>query len=392
MQYKILTTQYTEKRRSGLASIRRIRSACVGLLLALGAMPLLAQPLLDCPLRDTLYSADIPVIDLLLNDRARALVDEFYPGIFAKLPPRMLRTEAPSFGAIISLDSLVDMVRMSKDKLPELNARLAELEVTDADRRARCARYDNDDPGFKLGDEAIQVLVFDKINGFDHGPSVTAATDAIRKLAGELGWGVAVTNKGGAFRPANLSKFDVVVWNNNSGDVLTLSQRDAFENYIRNGGGFLGIHGSGGDSVYFWDFYVDKLIGASFIGHPADPQFQDADLHVEASPSGIAESLVSGWTMNDEWYSFAESPRNKGVDVVLTIDESTYVPEGYGAQNLRMGVDHPIVWSQCVGKGRAMYSAIGHRPEVYQVAENMMLLKGGLVWTAGQGKTRCAIE
>lgn len=347
--------------------------------------------ILDCPLRDTPFSVETPVLDLLLSPAARAVVEEQYPGALDKLPPQIMKTEPPSFGAIVSVEKMFGMLRIPSDNLDALNNRLAQVKVTDADRKARCARYDNDDPGFSLGDEAIQVLVFEKINGFDHGPSVTAATEAIRQMAEAMGWGVAVTSKGGAFSPETLSKFDAVVWNNNSGDVLTLSQRKALEDYINRGGGFLGIHGAGGDPVYYWDFYVEQLIGARFIGHPSDPQFQDADLRVEPTPTEIAGSLAPGWNMKDEWYSFAQSPRSNGAHVVITLDESTYIPEGYG-QDLRMGEDHPIVWTRCIGAGRSVYSAIGHRPEVYQVAENLTLLRDSLVWAAGKGENNCSAE
>ena len=348
-----------------------------------------SEVILDCPLRDAPYSVNSPLIDLLLNPAAKAVIEEQYPDALTKLPPHMFRTETPSFAAILSVENLLRMMQIPMDNQDELNNKLAQIPITDADRKARCARYDDDDPGFNLGDEPVQVLVFHKINGFDHGPSVSAATEAIKAITAKQGWGFSATEKGGAFTPETLGKFDVVVWNNVSGDALTLSQRKAFEAYINQGGGFLGIHGSGGDSLYFWDFYIDKLIGARFIGHPMDPQFQDAELHVETNSAGIAESLAPGWIMNDEWYSFAESPRAKGVDVIATLDETTYLPEGRGGQNLRMGDDHPIVWSQCVGKGRAMYSAIGHRPEVYAISNNIELLKDGLTWAAGEGKQTC---
>ena len=345
--------------------------------------------ILDCPLRDEPYSLNTPLLDILLNPEAKALIEDRYPGALDKLPPHLIKTETPSFAAILSVQNLLRMMQIPTENLDELASKLAQIPITDTDRKARCARYDDEDPGFELGDEAVQVLIFNKINGFDHGPSVTAATDAIQTIAAAQGWGVAVTDKGGAFTAETLAKFDLVVWNNVSGDALTFSQRKAFEDYINQGGGFLGIHGSGGDSIYFWDFYIDKLIGAHFIGHPMDPQFQDAQLHVESHPAGIAASLAPGWVMMDEWYSFAESPRKKGVEVVVTLDETTYLPEGRGGQNLRMGDDHPIVWTQCVGNGRAMYSAIGHRPEVYEVSENMVLLKEALMWASGAGKQTC---
>ncbi len=93
--------------------------------------------------------------------------------------------------------------------------------------------------------------------------------------------------------------------------------------------------------------------------------------------------------MSEEWYSFRESPRASGARVIATLDESTYEPFGRGGQDLRMGADHPIVWTRCVGSGRALYTAIGHRPEVYHIPENLSLLRDSLAWAAGTGATVC---
>lgn len=345
--------------------------------------------LLDCPMRDAPFSIDSPFLDVLLSERASAIVKQTIPRALDGLPPVFLRTEAPAFGAIMTVRALAPMAGITAEELDRIDRRLADVEVTDADRRARCQRYDNKAPDIDVPADGTRILVFEKINGFDHGPSVDAATSAIRELAAELGWFVAVTDKGGALTPEFLSMFDAVVWNNNSGDVLTLSQRAAFRDYIESGGAYIGLHGAGGDMVWFWDWYADALVGARFIGHPMNPQFQDARIDIEKTASGIGASLAPGWTMNDEWYSFARSPRAGGADVVATLDESTYELKGFGGQDLRMGDDHPIVWTRCVGKGRAVYSGVGHRAEVYAVPEYRRLLKESLQWAAEPTHAGC---
>ena len=61
-----------------------------------------------------------------------------------------------------------------------------------------------------------------------------------------------------------------------TGDVLDPEQQAAFEGYIRNGGGYVGIH-SAADTEYDWAWY-GGLVGAYFLSHP-EPQ--DATLLVE---------------------------------------------------------------------------------------------------------------
>jgi len=167
-----------------------------------------------------------------------------------------------------------------------------------------------------------------------------------------------------------------VIWNNISGDVLTLSQRRAFRSYLENGGGFAAVHGSGGDPAYFWDWYTDRLLGARFKGHPMHPQFQDARIVVEDKANPAAAHLPADWTMKDEWYSFATNPRTIGADVIATLDESSYDPKSEG---LAMG-DHPIAWTNRIGKGRMFYSAIGHRPETYSNPHYVAMIEDALGW------------
>ena len=84
--------------------------------------------------------------------------------------------------------------------------------------------------------------------------------------------------------------------------------------------------------------------------------------------------------MNDEWYSFKTNPRSAGATVILTLNEGSYKPDGMMGQNLRMGADHPLAWTNCIGKGRMFYSAIGHRPETYSQPQHVTLLENAVDW------------
>ena len=78
--------------------------------------------------------------------------------------------------------------------------------------------------------------------------------------------------------------------------------------------------------------------------------------------------------------SFTTNPRKVGAKVVLTLDESTYKPVGMMGLDLRMG-DHPLAWTNCIGRGKMFYSAIGHRPETYSQPEYVALLEVAIDWT-----------
>jgi type 1 glutamine amidotransferase len=364
-----------------IAALMLAASACAG------AAPAQSQAAgIDCPLRNAPYSIHSPLLDIMLKPEAVAAIEALSPGLTAKLPPQLRSSKSPSFGAILTLERTASIALSGAD-LGQLDAALQQLPVTDTDRMARCARYDRDHVDLAFPETGLRVLVFEKMTGFRDGPSVDAARAALTGLAERHGWTLRATDRGGAMSDDQLADVDVVVWNNVSGDVLTLSQRAAFRRYIESGGGYVGIHGAAGDPVYFWDWYPDTLIGARFIGHPMAPQFQDARIVVSGS-SSIGRELAPGWSMNDEWYSFASNPRDTGATIIASLDEGTYLPGVSNGRDLRMG-DHPIVWSHCVDDGRAFYSAIGHRPETYADARHLLLLEEGIVWAAGRGDTIC---
>ncbi len=54
---------------------------------------------------------------------------------------------------------------------------------------------------------------------------------------------------------------------NTTGNVLDDEQQAAFEQYIRSGGAFVGVHAAT-DTEYDWPWY-GRLVGAYFKSHPA---------------------------------------------------------------------------------------------------------------------------
>lgn len=352
--------------------------------------PASASAMLDCPMRDAPFSVKSPLIDILLSDAAKAVMGKHFPGAIAEIPPFLTGTKAPTFSSIITIEKIGPLVGVADAAgFSALDADLRLLKVTDADKVARCQRYDDERPIFNLPKAKLRVLIFEKVTGFYHTAALAAADAAFKAMAERNGWALVVTNKGGVMHPSILRQFDVVIWNNVSGDVLTLSQRKAFRDYIEGGGGFVGIHASAGDFDYFWDWYPNALIGARFIGHPSNPQFQNARIRFEKNPGGIGEGIEPAWTMKDEWYSFANSARVTGSQIVATLDESSYVPGStrLGGPPLAMGADHPIAWTRKVGRGRSFYSAIGHLPESYADVRYVGMLEQAVLW-AGKGSKK----
>jgi uncharacterized protein len=219
------------------------------------------------------------------------------------------------------------------------------------------------------------ILVFSKTNGFRHEEAIPAANAMFEEIARARDWGFYATENGAVFNAEQLARFDAVVFNSVSGDVFRPEQRQALQDYVEAGGGFVAIHGSGGDPRYDWAWYVNDLIGAQFIGHPMNPQFQQGTLKVEDKSHPASRDLPADWVRTEEWYSFARSARREGYHVLATLNESSYRPD-----KLAMGADHPMIWWHCQGRGRALYSALGHRGEAYGEPAHRNMLEGALAW------------
>jgi hypothetical protein len=235
-----------------------------------------------------------------------------------------------------------------------------------------------DTPGF----QRPAVLVLSKANGYVHVDALPAGQAMLKRIAAEQDWDIYLTDNAASHNAEDLAKFAVVVWNNVSGDVLTEDQRAALKSWITQGGGWVGIHASGGDPRYKWDWYVDTLIGAQFVGHTMDPQFQDAGVHVTDPDAEVTNHLSSPWVIpQEEWYAFGSNPRNKGYEILLTLDESSYITKGktWTGQD-RMEGEHPITWRHQLGQGRVFYSAIGHQGVTYDIPEFQQLIANAIVW------------
>jgi uncharacterized protein len=350
------------------------------------------SPQVDCPAAFRSYSSGgTPLLDLLMNPAAKAVVDRDLPGFLAKLPPMLTKPAPPTLADILTIRIMSsEFSPIPKDVLDKLDKDLALVPVTREAAVARCARYDHTSPVLPDTLKHPAILVFSKSNGFRDDLSVYAAKAALKTMAGREHWSTFFTDNAAVFNTPDLKRFDAVVWNNVSGDVLTLAQRRDFKAYLENGGGFAGIHGSGGDFFYDWDWYADTLIGARFKAHPMSPQFQTAKLKIDDSKSSVVRGLQQEWIMMDEWYSFKTNPRQNGAHVLVTLDESTYKPMA-GRLDLRMG-DHPIAWTQCIGNGRSFYTAIGHRPESYSEPNTNRLIEQSVAWAAGLGRSSCRAE
>lgn len=248
-----------------------------------------------------------------------------------------------------------------------------------------------DTPNTVDSSSPLKVLVYTRTTGFRH-PSIFAAIPAIQSLADNAGFEVKFSEDPTGFTSANLAEVDVVAFVNTTGQVLdTRAQRQAFETFIRNGGGFVGVHAAA-DTEQDWPFY-SELIGARFMTHPV---LQQPGTLILEDPSHPTLDFLgdSRWPLLlEEFYSFSSNPRSK-VRVLMRLDESDNLflnpntscdpsgptfPQGFDAY---MG-DHPMSWCHDNLGGRAWYTALGHGAHMYVDSEFRQHVLRGIL-TAGK--------
>lgn len=240
-------------------------------------------------------------------------------------------------------------------------------------------------------DEALRVLVFSKTNSFRHHQGIAGARQRFDAIATQRDWAVYHSENSALFDAQHLARFDVVVFSNATGDVLSQDQELAFQRWLEAGGGWVGLHSAGDGSHQAWEWYQDTLIGSVFTAHIMGPQIQEARVVVEEVGHPATDGLPGTFQHSEEWYSWEASARKHGFDVLLTVDESSYSPfvKLLGQEaDLRM-TDHPVVWSRCVGAGRALYSAMGHLGVAYDNPPYALLLANAIEWAGGAGDTAC---
>lgn len=211
-----------------------------------------------------------------------------------------------------------------------------------------------------------RVLIFTRTAKFHH-DSIPVAVATLHQLSAEAGMVADQSDDSRSFRADNLARYRAVVFANTTGDVLDATQQAAMEQFIRNGGGFMGVHAAA-DTEYDWPWY-GELVGTWFHKHPEGLQETRVQPEHDGRTSGPA------WPIRDEIYNYRRNPRDR-VQVIATVDEARY-------NGGSMGTDHPIAWCRPFDGGRSWYTGLGHDAAVYADPNVRAQLRRGLRYAAG---------
>lgn len=139
---------------------------------------------------------------------------------------------------------------------------------------------------------------------------------------------------------------------NTSASAFLDHAKMSLREFLRAGGGFVGIHNAFGTESN-WPYYEGLLGNANYYSHGPE---QTGTVHVVAGDSST-DGLPATWGFKDEWYNLLPYPTN--VKFLLTVDESS-LPAGAASVHPGHGSFHPIAWCQYYDGGRSWVTTLGH--------------------------------
>jgi type 1 glutamine amidotransferase len=220
-----------------------------------------------------------------------------------------------------------------------------------------------------------KVLYLTHSAGFKH--AVLPVSEQVFKELGERSgaYEATVTQDCSVISKEGLKPFDAVVFYTTGELPISDEQKKAFIDFIKSGKGFVGIH-SATDTFYKWPEY-GEMIGGYFDQHP---WHQEVAIKVEDTKHPATKHLGASFKITDEIYQHKNFSR-ANVQVLMSLDVTSV---DLNAKNVhRTDKDFAIAWCRKYGKGRVFYTALGHRPEVWQDERFQNHLLGGLRWAWG---------
>jgi type 1 glutamine amidotransferase len=160
------------------------------------------------------------------------------------------------------------------------------------------------------------------------------------------------------------------------------TERKTFEQYMENGGGWMGFHASGyNDKTTHWPWFVQFLGGGVFYCNNWPPQ--PAKLVVDHPGHPVTQNLPTTYIAPaSEWYQWNPSPRtNKDVDVLLSLSSDNYP---FGIKDVIYSGDSPVVWTN--KKYRMIYLNMGHGDEVLSDATQKLMIINAFKWVLSTDK------
>lgn len=207
------------------------------------------------------------------------------------------------------------------------------------------------------------------------------ATTFFKKLNYGDGFVLDITTDFSKYPYEKLKEYNVIIMLNTSPN--TKAERDAFEQYMENGGGWVGFHAAAyNDKNTHWPWFVKFLGGGVFYCNnwPPQPVLVEVDNEEHPVTKNLPASFVAPAS---EWYQWTPSPRqNKDVEILLSLSPKNYP---LGIKDVVNFGDFPIVWSN--KNYRMIYLNMGHGDEEFIDGTQNLLLVNAFRWVVSKDKS-----
>lgn len=229
----------------------------------------------------------------------------------------------------------------------------------------------------------FRVVAIAEKDGGVHAPFVAEAKKWLAQLATEGHFTIDYIENTEPINDVFLAKYQLFLQLNYPPYMWTDTAKEAFRKYITEGkhGGWVGLHHASllgeFDGYAMWPWFSEFMGGIRYKNYI--PDFARATVHVEAKGHPCLKGLPATFEIEkEEWYTYNKNPR-PNVKVLATVDESTYVPNS----TIKMGGDHPVIWSNEHMKARNVYIFMGHHPDLFKNGAFVKLLRNAIFWGSG---------
>ena len=200
------------------------------------------------------------------------------------------------------------------------------------------------------------------------------AINFFHKLTYGEGWIMDVTTSLADYPYEKLKDYSIIISLNAAPSGK--AQREAFQKYMENGGGWIGFHASAyNDRNTHWPWFNEFLGCGMFYCNnwPPQPALVECDTQNHPVTCSLPQSFV---VPASEFYQWQPSPRmNPEVEVLLSISPKMYP---FGLKDVVKWGDFPIVWTNT--KYRMVYLNMGHGDEEFIDATQNLLFVNAFRW------------
>ena len=202
------------------------------------------------------------------------------------------------------------------------------------------------------------------------------AIEFFHKLTYGEGWLMDVTTSLADYPYEKLKEYSIIVSLNAAPGGA--AQREAFEKYMENGGGWMGFHASAyNDRNTKWPWF-NKFLGCGMFycnNWPPQPALVECETQEHPVTCSLPQSFVAPAS---EFYQWQPDPRsNPDIRILASLSPRNFP---LGLKDIVFGGDFPVVWSNT--RYRMVYINMGHGDQCFSDATQNLLFVNALRFVA----------